>query len=183
MKKLYVSLCLVASIGLLTSCGNTPAETPAENQTTNLETNQETVKVEKGNTVSVHYTGTLEDGEKFDSSLDRGQPLEFTAGAGQMIAGFDAGVIGMAVGDKKKIEIEPVDGYGEYDETKMQTVEKDTLSSFEAAGFKIEVGEKIPTQFGQIEIKAVDGESITLDLNHALAGKKLIFDVEMLEIK
>ena len=65
----------------------------------------------------------------------------------------------------------------------MQTVEKSTLASFEAAGYKLEVGETIPTQVGQIAIKSVDGESITLDLNHALAGKKLIFDVEMLEIK
>lgn len=100
-----------------------------------------------------------------------------------MIAGFDAGVMGMKVGDKKTIEIEPENGYGAYDDTKMQTVEKDTLASFEAAGYKLEIGETIPTQFGQIAIKAVDGNSITLDLNHPLAGKKLMFDVELLEIK
>ena len=185
MKKTYVSLGLVATLSLLASCGNTALnQTPEQTSTvTNLETNQEVVKVETGNTVSVHYTGTLEDGEKFDSSLDRGTPLEFTAGAGQMIAGFDAGVMGMQVGEKKTIEIEPADGYGEYDETKMQTVEKSTLASFEAAGYKLEAGETIPTQFGQIAIKEVDGENITLDLNHPLAGKKLMFDVELLEIK
>jgi len=183
MKKTYISLCFIVMIALVSSCGNT-----ATNKTTNLETNtknvvQETTGVKSGDNVAVHYTGTLEDGEKFDSSLDRGQPLEFEAGAGQMIAGFDAGVMGMEVGEKKTIEIEAKDGYGEYDDTKKQTVEKSTLASFEAAGFKLEVGEKIPTQFGQIAIIAVDGESITLDLNHPLAGKKLIFDVELVEIK
>jgi peptidylprolyl isomerase len=69
------------------------------------------MQVKKGDVVKVHYTGTLLDGEQFDSSVGRA-PLEFTVGAGQMIAGFDAGVVGMAVGDKKKIDITPDQGYG-----------------------------------------------------------------------
>lgn len=184
MNKLYISLCLIAILGLV-SCGKTPVQqTPVENnQTTNLETNQEDVGVKKGDMVSIHYTGTLEDGEKFDSSLDRGTPLEFEAGAGQMIAGFDAGVMGMKVGEKKTLEIEPTDGYGEYDDTRIQTVEKSALASFEAAGYKLEVGEVLPTQGIQVAIKEVDGDSITLDLNHPLAGKKLMFDVELIKIK
>lgn len=65
-----------------------------------------------GDVVSVHYTGTLENGVKFDSSLDRGQPFEFTLGVGQVIKGFDMGILGMEVGEKKRIVISPEDGYG-----------------------------------------------------------------------
>lgn len=89
--------------------------------------------VEKGNKVSVNYTGTLEDGTKFDSSYDRGQALEFTAGAGQMIPGFDAGIMGMKVGDKKTLTLSPEEAYGKYDETKKQVVPRADLASFEAA--------------------------------------------------
>lgn len=108
--------------------------------------------VEKGDAVEVHYTGTLEDGSKFDSSLDRGQPLPFTVGAGEMIAGFDAGVLGMKVGDKKVLKLQPKDAYGEKDPTKTQEVPKADLESFVAAGYKLEVGVKLPTQFGEFEI-------------------------------
>ena len=65
-----------------------------------------------GDVVTIHYTGTLENGTKFDSSLDRGQPFEFTLGVGQVIKGFDNGIIGMKIGEKKKITISPEDGYG-----------------------------------------------------------------------
>ena len=65
-----------------------------------------------GDVVTIHYTGTLENGTKFDSSLDRGQPFEFTLGVGQVIKGFDQGILGMKVGEKKKIVISPEDGYG-----------------------------------------------------------------------
>lgn len=66
----------------------------------------------KGDVVTIHYTGTLENGTKFDSSLDRGQPFEFTLGVGQVIKGFDNGILGMKVGEKKRIVISPEDGYG-----------------------------------------------------------------------
>lgn len=138
--------------------------------------------VEKGNKVAVHYTGTLEDGTKFDSSLDRGQPLEFTAGTGQMIPGFDAGVMGMKVGDKKTLTLPAAEAYGEYDEAKKQVVPKADLESFKAAGFELVEGEKIPTQFGNLVIVAADDETVTLDLNHELAGKTLIFDIELVSV-
>ncbi len=108
--------------------------------------------VEAGDSIEVHYNGTLEDGEKFDSSYDRGQTLPFKVGAGQMIPGFDAGVVGMKLEEKKTLKLEPKDAYGEYDETKIQEIPKADLESFVAAGFKLEVGEKLPTQVGVFEI-------------------------------
>ncbi len=139
--------------------------------------------VKAGDTVAVHYTGTLEDGTKFDSSLDRGETLEFKVWAGQMIAGFDAWVEGMAVWDKKTIEIEPKDWYGEYDETKKQSIRKKDLASFTAAGYELKIWEKLPTQYWEFEIVDADEENVVLDTNHFLAGKKLIFEVEMVKIK
>lgn len=111
--------------------------------------------IEAGDAIEVHYTGTLEDGTKFDSSLDRGDTLPFTVGAGQMIAGFDAGVVGMKLGESKVLTLAPADAYGEYDESRKQVVPKKDLASFVAAGFKLEVGEKLPTQVGELEILEV----------------------------
>lgn|GEM_PF-6138443 len=113
-------------------------KTPGTKQDT-LESNTKELMVKKGDKIAIHYTGTLEDGTKFDSSLDRGDPLEFTAGAGQMIAGFDAGVIDMKVGDKKTLTLAPKEAYGEYDETKKKITPRADLASFETAGFKLEV--------------------------------------------
>lgn len=114
--------------------------------------------VEKGDDVEVHYTGTLEDGTKFDSSLDRGKTLPFTVGAQQMISGFDAGVVGMKVGDKKTMTLAAKDAYGEYDETRKQVVPKKELASFVAAGYELKVGESLPTQFGNFKIVEVLAE-------------------------
>lgn len=108
--------------------------------------------VENGDSVDVHYTGTLEDGEKFDSSLDRGETLWFTVWSGQMIPGFDAGVVGMKVGEEKTLTLAPKDAYGERDDTQTQTVPKKDLESFINAGIILEVGTKLPTQFGELEI-------------------------------
>ena len=108
--------------------------------------------VESGDSIEVHYTGTLEDGEKFDSSRDRGQTLPFTVGAGQMIAGFDAGVVGMKIAESKVMTLAPEEAYGVHDESKTQTIPKKDLVSFIAAGVVLEVGEKLPTQYGEFEI-------------------------------
>ena len=164
MKRLLVLISAVLFTLTLTSCMNTKV-------------------VEKWDNISVHYTGTLEDWTKFDSSLDRKEPLKFEAWAGQMIPWFDAWVIGMKVWEKKKIEIEPKDAYGEYDKNKKQSMAKKDLESFTAAWYELKVGEKLPTQFWEFEIVEADEENITIDTNHALAWKKLIFDVEIVEIK
>lgn len=108
--------------------------------------------VENGDSIEVHYVGTLEDGTLFDSSRERGQTLPFTVGAGQMIPGFDAGVVGMKLGETKTLVLAPSEAYGERDDSRTQTIPKADLSSFVAAGFTLEVGEKLPTQIGELEI-------------------------------
>ena len=140
------------------------------------------MQVKKGDVVKVHYTGTLLDGEQFDSSVGRA-PLEFTVGAGQMIAGFDAGVVGMAVGEKKKIDITPDQGYG--------LKNPEAIIEFPASnipeGMKIEPGMKLNLQNEHghpvpVEVVEVKEDVIIMDANHFLAGKDLVFDVEIVEI-
>jgi len=108
--------------------------------------------VEENDHIDVHYTWTLQDGEKFDSSRDRGETLSFTVGAGQMIPGFDSGVAWLKEWETKILTLEPKDAYGERDDSKMQTIPKKDLASFTAAGIKLEVGEKLPTQYGEFTI-------------------------------
>ena len=111
--------------------------------------------IESGDTIEVHYVGTLEDGTQFDNSRERGQPLAFNAGSGQMIPGFDEAVIGMSVGDTETLNLAPEKAYGEYDENNTQTIPKSDLASFVNAGVPLEVGETLPTQFGELEILEV----------------------------
>lgn len=113
---------------------------------------KESKTVENGDAIEVHYTGTLENGDKFDSSRDRGETLPFTVGAGQMISGFDKWVLGMKEWESKILTIEAKDAYGERDDSKVQTIPKKDLASFTAAGIKLEVGEKLPTQYGEFTI-------------------------------
>jgi peptidylprolyl isomerase len=135
-------------------------------------------QAQKGDTVQVHYTGRLSDGQVFDSS-EGGEPLEFEVGSGQVIKGFDDGVEGMSVGDKKQIEIEVGDAYGERIEQLVQTVPRGefNLDTEPEAGMNLVMqlpdGNQIP-----VAITEVTDESITLDANHPLAGQKLVFEVE-----
>ncbi|MDD2871489.1 MAG: peptidylprolyl isomerase [Candidatus Gracilibacteria bacterium] len=144
---------------------------------------KKTKAVESGDTVGVHYTGTFENGEKFDSSLDRGEPISFQVGAGQMIKGFDNAVVGMKIGDKKSLKLAPSEAYGEYDKNNKQIIEKAQLQSFVDAGIKLEVGAVLPTQVGNLSIIAVDDKTVTVDGNHPMAGKTLNFDIELVDIK
>lgn len=143
---------------------------------------KKTKKISTGDKVAVHYTGTFKDGTVFDSSLDR-TPIEFEVGAKMMIAGFDDGVVGMKIGEKKSLELAPELAYGEKDADKIQVMKKDDLKSFTDAGCKLEVGEKLPTQMGELEITKVEGDDVTIDVNHPLAGKTLLFDIEIIDIK
>ncbi len=138
----------------------------------------------KWSKVKVHYIGkTKDDGKEFDNSYKRGDTLPFTVGAGQMIKGFDAGVVDMKVWDKKTIEIAPKDGYGESNPNAIQIIPREQLADFEKHGIKLEVGSELPTNRWKWKIIKVDDKNITVDFNHDLAWKTLIFEVEMVEVK
>jgi len=139
-------------------------------------------QVKEGDVVRVHYTGKLVNGEQFDSSIGR-EPLEFTVGAGQMIKGFDAAMPGMNVGEKKSINIAPEDGYGVKNDDAVIEFPKEHVP----ADMKLEPGMELtlsdpngnPVPVVVVEVK---DEVVILDANHFLAGKELVFDVELVEI-
>ena len=149
--------------------------------------------IKEGDHVLVDYTGRLEDGTVFDTSVEdvaieagvynpgrAYQPLGFTVGAGQMIKGFDSGVVGMAVGEAKTLTILPEDAYGLKREDRVQTVSIEELS---AAGITPVIGEKLTTSYGQVgNITDITNTSVVIDFNHRLAGKTLIFDVRIVSI-
>lgn len=135
-----------------------------------------------GDTVKIHYTGTLDDGTRFDSSAGR-EPLEFQLGAGQVIPGFDAAVDGMDVGENKSVRIEAENAYGERHDQLIQQVPRSALPD----EIKPEIGMALQSQSpeGQIAnlvITEVGDETITVDGNHPLAGQALNFDIELVAI-
>ena len=139
-------------------------------------------KVKNNDKVKVHYTGTLANGQVFDSSVDR-EPLEFTIGAGQMIPGFEKGVIDMELKEKKTINIPSAEAYGEAREELKQEVSKEHLP----ADLKPEIGMNLMSQTPdgqqmQFMITEVKDKSIVVDGNHPLAGKDLIFEIELVGI-
>ena len=141
------------------------------------------MKVENGNNVKVHYTGTLEDGQQFDSSRDRGETLNFTIGKGQMIPGFEEAVMGMEVGETKDITLTPDQAYGDKMEEAIQPVSRQNFPP----DFQVEIGAMVQgsTAEGmpiQATIVGEDEENIILDMNHPLAGKSLNFNIELVEI-
>lgn len=139
-------------------------------------------KIKSTDTISVHYTGRLEDGTIFDTSLQEGrEALKATLGQNQLIKGFENGLIDMSIGDKKTIEIEPVDAYGEINENLISEVPINQLPP------TLEVGQVLQgtnQQGNTVLVKILDigQNTITVDANHPLAGKKLIFDLEVVEI-
>lgn len=137
----------------------------------------------KGDTVAVHYTGTLESGDVFDSSQGR-DPLEFEVGGGQVIPGFDQAVTGLGVGETREVEIAPEQAYGEPREDLVVDVERDQFpeDADPAVGQQVQV-QVAPGQNRVATIREIGDEAIKLDLNHPLAGKTLKFDVELVEIR
>lgn len=136
----------------------------------------------KGDIVRIHYTGTLDDGTTFDSSAGR-DPLEFLLGSGQVIKGFDDGVMGMAVGEKKTVNIPCEYAYGPVNEAMVQDVPREQIP----AEIPLEVGLMLQMQGpgGQVlpvKVVTVTDEAVTLDANHDLAGKDLTFALELVEI-
>lgn len=134
-------------------------------------------------TVRVHYTGTFNDGTKFDSSYDRGETLEFICGAGMMIKGFDKAVEDMQVGDVKDIHLMPEEAYGLPNPKNIFPVEIAQLPGAENIG----VGEQVylTSATGQtfpVTVVAKDDTTITFDANHEMAGKELNFRIELVEV-
>ena len=139
--------------------------------------------IKAGDTVSVHYKGTLQDGTEFDNSYTREEPISFTAGSGQMIKGFDNAVIGMAEGETKTVTFGSDEAYGESDPDRKTELPRDAFPD----DFPLEKGNKVPlhapngdTLVGTIT-EATD-ISVSIDLNHPLAGESLTFEVEVVKV-
>ena len=133
---------------------------------------------QEGDTVAVHYVGTLDDGSEFDNSRTRGATLDFEIGAGRMISGFDQAVRGMAVGDVKTVRLEPADAYGELDPERIIEVELSQVPEGTQAGDTL----VDPTTGAPVPVVSVEGDVVTLDLNHPLAGQTLTFEIEMVTV-
>ena len=135
----------------------------------------------EGNKVKVHFTGRLENGEVFDTSKDR-EPLEFTIGTGTMMPGFEKGILGMAIGDLKTFTIVPEEAYGLRREELIATIDKSGFPHH----ITPELGQQLQInydngEFLDLAVTEMDEDTVTLDANHALAGKTLTFEVELLE--
>ena len=136
-----------------------------------------------GKTVRTHYRGTFNDGTQFDSSYDRGEPLEFVCGAGMMIPGYDAAVANMEVGEIRNVHLMPAEAYGEKDPSAIFTVEIAALPGAE----ELNAGEKVYLQDAAgrpfpVTVAAKDEKSVTFDANHEMAGKELNFTIELVEV-
>ena len=136
-----------------------------------------------GKVCRTHYRGTLNDGTVFDSSYDRGEPLEFTCGAGMMIRGYDAAVANMEVGQSIDIHLTPDEAYGYADPRSIFTVEISQLPGSE----NLSIGEQVVLYINgvqpvQVKVTARDDTTITFDANHEMAGKELNFHIELLEV-
>ena len=137
-----------------------------------------------GKTVRAHYRGTFNDGTQFDSSYDRGEPLEFVCGAGMMIPGFDKAVADMKVGEIRKVHLMPEEAYGIRDLNNVFTLEIQQLPGSQ----DLNVGDRayLQTMDGrpfEVEVIAKDDKNITLDANHEMAGKELNFEIELVEVE
>lgn len=175
---------------LVFGCIQNQANNEAQNELNNSQNlneeinNQNTgvveVIVEEGDLIKVDYTGTLEDGTQFDSSIGR-SPLEFTAGAGQMIKGFDSAVIGMKLNEEKNIKLSPNEAYGEI---KPEAIISVPIQQLIDAGLNNpEVGMHIFASGVPATITEINDENVTVDFNHELAGKTLNFWIKVVEIK
>ena len=138
--------------------------------------------VKAGDTVRIHYTGTLTDGTTFDSSEGR-DPLEFTVGSGQIIPGLDKALPGMAVGDTKTVNVPADEAYGQAKPDARQSVPRDQVP----ADIPLDIGTRLQVQTptGQqmaVTVAEVTDEAVVLDANHPLAGQDLTFDIELVSI-
>ncbi len=139
-------------------------------------------QAKSGDTVRIHYTGTLNDGTEFDSSRGR-EPLEFAIGGGQVIPGFDNAVEGMSVGENKSVTIEPDQAYGARHDQLVQQVPKSALPDDLEAAVGMQLQSQSPDgQIMMFVVAEVGDDTITVDGNHPLAGHALNFDIELVSI-
>ncbi len=192
-----VAAVLISGILIMTGCSKEDSQDVAKNSiaiaphstttpsgSAQIDTSKEGQDVaKKGDTVAVHYTGTLSDGTEFDSSEGR-EPLEFTVGAGQMIAGFDKAVDGMKVGETKTVTIPAAEAYGPVRPELVMEFPKSSLPQ----GMNPKVGDQLQMRTASggsaiVKVTKVTDSSITVDANHELAGKDLTFKIRLVEIK
>jgi len=144
------------------------------------------MEIKKGSKVKVNYTGMLEDGTIFDSSKrgEEEQPLEFEVGSGKIIKGFDNAVMGMKKGDKKKITLKPEEAYGDIKEELIKPFPRDMMPKEKEPqpGMMLMVGAPNGMQFPAKIVEVSDSE-VKIDLNHPLAGKTLVFELEIVDIE
>ena len=141
------------------------------------------MQVKNGNTVSVHYKGTLNDGTVFDESRPRGDTLNFTIGSGKMIRGFNDAVVGMATGETKNVTLSPEQAYGSHNPEALQLVPKQAFGE----DFVFELGGMIQGNGPQgtflAKVQEVQEENVILDMNHPLAGQALSFEIELVSVE
>ena len=139
-------------------------------------------QAKNGDTVKVHYTGTLNNGEEFDSSRDR-EPLEFVIGEGNVIPGFENGVVGMEEGDSKNISIPPEEAYGINNEELIVEMNRNEFPEniTPSVGLQLQMMQQNGNPVN-VMITALDDRSVTLDANHPLAGQTLRFDIKLVEL-
>ena len=139
--------------------------------------------VKNGDTVKVHYTGSLDDGTVFDSSEGR-EPIEFTVGSGQIIKGFNDAVIGMKKGEEKKIQIKAADAYGEKNPQLLRKIPRTALPQDREPQVGMVLGlVRADGVQGEARIIEVTAEEISIDMNHPFAGKDLTFAIKLVEVK
>jgi len=185
-----IGLLTIMVILLLTSGCVEDGDLQTESKSVELEERQGEIVVDQneiaqakvGDTIKVHYTGTLDDGTVFDSSVGR-EPLQFTIGRGQMIPGFDKGVVGLNLSESKTITIPADQAYGPYRADLVQVVARDQLPT----DSELEVGQMLQAsqpdgQIILVTITNVTDSNATLDANHRLAGKNLTFEIQLVEI-
>ena len=140
------------------------------------------MSVKSGDKIKVEYEGKFENGTVFDASAKHGQPLEFEAGSGMVVPGFDKAVIGMSVGEEVEVTLKPKDAYGEIHQGAIQKVPKDKFP--EGAEVGMSIGIPLPNgQQAPAQITEISDSEVTLDLNHPMAGKTLIFKIKIVSIE
>jgi FKBP-type peptidyl-prolyl cis-trans isomerase 2 len=162
-------------------------KTTKAKKSTSKKAKVEAVQVTAGDTVNIHFRGTLNDGEQFDSSYDRGEPVPIKVGVGALIKGFEEAIVGMTVGEKKSIHLTPENAYGFRDDSATLEMPKDKfpeeLISQLNEGDIVPLSSRMnPDQSFPATTKEVRENTILFDMNHPMAGKDLNFDIEVVSI-